>query len=191
MLSLLLALASTNAVTASELKKEISLGLQVSASLTELTNRHHQLRLPLSFATLKLLASTRTHSGQEIKIFRISVKYSECVDGRPGLQAKTCPRGSILISTVYDLEGGSQFRLYKTSARLNWVMPDTKLPNEIVDRPYIGILLACEASAAVDAGKVNPSNNDQWHFVEYQLQISNFDKVSLVRLPDQKKYSHC
>jgi hypothetical protein len=183
--------AIANLTHASELDASVGEPLQKSAKLVELSDNTKNFSLPLAFATLKLIASTRTNSGQEIKIFQISEKYSECVDGQIGLEAATCPRGSILISTMLDREGASQFKLFKTSPRLNWVMPDTQLPNEIVDKPYIGILLACETSAEIDAGRVNPSKNRNWRFVEYQLTITNFDQVKLIRLPDRKKYNHC
>lgn len=153
-----------------------------------ITNKQLPFSITLALSSLKPLAAVRTQSGEEIKLYKISEKYGECEEAEVSMKADNCPRSSILISTMLDREGGSQFKLYKTPAHLNWVMPDAKLPDHLPDgvtnMPYQGTLLACEKFPATE-GKVN------WRFVEYQLRVTHYDQVELFRMPDQHRYAHC
>lgn len=156
--------------------------------LSSITNKKLPFSIAMAMSTLTPIASVRTKGGEEIKLYKISEKYGECEEGEVSMKADHCPRSSILISTMLDREGGSQFQLYKTPARLNWLMPDTKLPDSLhdgkTDTPYQGTLLACEKFPA-PGGKVH------WRFVEYQLRVTHFDRVELFRIPDQHRYAHC
>lgn len=167
--------------------------LQASAVISEV----YQLSpIPLAqlFGTMKLLANRDTANGVSISIFSVLDKLGECENssGLPvGANARTCPRGSILISTTLQLEGASKFKLYKTSSRLEWKLPNAVIPKTIQPHPYHTILLACEASSAIDKGSRDGTDADRWHYVEYELVISDFDKIVLTRLSDTNKYLFC
>lgn len=156
--------------------------------LNTITNKKLPFSIAVAMSTLTPIASVRTKGGEEIKLYKISEKYGECDEGEVSMKADHCPRSSILISTMLDREGGSQFKLYKTPAHLNWLMPETQLAESFrdgkTDMPYQGTLLVCEKFLAPE-GKVN------WRFVEYQLRVTHFDRVELFRMPDLHRYTHC
>lgn len=167
--------------------------LQPPAKVTEISSPS-----PVPFAqfvgTMKLLASRDTGNGVSISIFSVQEKLGECENssGAPiGANARSCPRESILISMTLQRESGSKFKLYKTSPRLNWKLPNVVIPKNIQPHPYRTILLACEASSAVDIGARPETDADRWHYVEYELIIGDFDKVALTRLVDTGKYQFC
>lgn len=159
--------------------------LRRAALIEDITHKKPGLDLPMAVATMDKLASTRTVSGRQIAIWRVHEKYGECSQGSAREEGLSCPRVALLVSTMMDMEGGSKFRLFKTSGRLNWTMPDTAMPKEIVGAPFSTTVLACEPKPA-------GSKDEQiWHFVAYRLTIGDVDQVRLDKVVPQPSFEHC
>ncbi len=156
-----------------------------AAVIDDISNKKPGLDLAMTVATMDKLASARTVSGRQIAIWRTHEKVGECSGETARDASLSCPRVSLLVSTMMDLEGGSKFRLFKTSGRLNWTMPDTAMPKEIVGAPFSTTVLACEPKP--EGSKEEPG----WRYVAYRLTISDFDHVTLEKVAPQPSFEHC
>lgn len=155
--------------------------------------------LPKTINTLDLVAKADLESGVDIKVWRYATKYGEgsCDQGgQVGLDATTCPRFGLMISTRWEMEGNSKFALWVADPRRWWRLPDSTVqssPDAFQESGGVGslTLYACEASTAVDTGKVDPSSADNWHVVPYRLTIGPYNKARLERLPDIGPQKNC
>jgi hypothetical protein len=155
--------------------------------------------LPKTINTLDLVAESHLQSGVDIKIWRYATKYGEggCDQGgQVGLDAKTCPRFGLLISTRWEMEDNSKFALWFSDPRRWWRLSDADAKNPVGALHGSGeagslTLYACEASMAVDTGKVDPSATDNWHAVPYRLSVGPYNKARLERLPDPSPQKNC
>lgn len=187
-------LASASAVAIAQMQLQPEAKLKMVSKSDQLTD------LPKTFNTLDLVARTNMKNGVSVIIWRYSTKYGEggCDRGvgPVGIDAKTCPRVGLLISTRLELEDNSKFSLWSISDRQWWRVAGP------IDSRELGIfesngqvssilLYACEASTTVENGSVDPSASDNWHAVPYRLEVGEYNQVSLKRLADPNPKHNC